>query len=247
MFSGDEMRLMCINLWNNITIKKSKNNYIKRAFVISKIIKNENIDIIFTQEMSYKMMKLLSKLLPLYKFVYGERTNGRNEEANCIIIKNGIRIIDSKIFSLSKTPNKPNSKFLLDFFPRVLNFVGVYFNNKEYLLFNTHLDNVFQINRKKQLSVIMSLMKEYKLKENNIILAGDFNMIFNDHLKKFSKALGLSNCSERLGTTYRYFKNRKPIDHVFLSDEINLKKVYKYMDNIGGVFPSDHYPIIVDI
>ncbi len=237
------MKLMSLNLWNNITLSTSKNNYKKRASVVAKIIKRENIDIIFTQEMSSNMRSILSKRLPSYNFIYNSRKNGKNEEANCIIIKNNIEVSESKIYSLSNTPDKPNSKFLLDFFPRTLNYVSILINNNEYSLLNTHLDNVFKINRKLQLNVIKDIIKN----NDNVILAGDFNMSFNKVLQDFSEDLKLKDYTNKLGSTYRYLKNKKPIDHIFLSDEIIVKDIYKYEDNINGVYPSDHYPIIIII
>ena len=91
------------------------------------------------------------------------------------------------------------------------------------------------------------MIKDIIKNNDNVILAGDFNMSFNKVLQDFSEDLKLKDYTNKLGSTYRYLKNKKPIDHIFLSDEIIVKDIYKYEDNINGVYPSDHYPIIIII
>ena len=121
--------------------------------------------------------------------------------------------------------------------------VEVEIDGKIVSIYNTHLDYMLDITKKRQLKRIYKIIS----KDNNpIILTGDFNLknnndIFNNFIDKL-KNININHI-DVLDNTWKPSKYHRAIDHVFLSDDFVLKnkKIVKNIDI------SDHYPILMNI
>ena len=209
-----------------------------------KIIKDNKPDIIGTQEMTYKAFKRLNLLLKQnnlkYNF-YGEsrkRNNRIFDEYNTILVRDGIKVIDSYTYSLSNTPIIPKSKFPNDKFPRIM----TYIETSYYYVYNTHLTNKVDENKFLQLKCITKLLK----RDKPVIIIGDFNLGVN-RLKDFCLKNNLIDTTKEIGNTFESKDKKYHLDHILVDSYVGYKNVVKYTDKYKKKRISDHYPISVEI
>lgn len=240
------MNIISINLRNDGISLFKRSNWKERLLSVIELIKEENPDIIGTQEMTYKAKKKLEELLIQnhlnYKF-YGEsrlRNNTIYDEYNCILIKENIKVLNTKTYSLSNTPLIPKSKFKYDFFPRIITFI----ETKDFYIYNTHLTNQTTKNKILQLECISKLIKANTKKP--IIIMGDFNMGYTK-LKNFCEENNLIDITKAVGKTYSTKKEIYHLDHILISKNINYQEEKKYINKYRGIYLSDHYPVGVVI
>ena len=126
--------------------------------------------------------------------------------------------------------------------------ISIYEDHK-YLIVNTHLDNLFKCNRKRQLEVLTHIIEMEKTLGEDVIITGDFNMYLTGDLKTFKNQNKLVDAvSKKLGSSYRKFNFKEPIDHIFVSEStIQIEQTEYDRKKYSDVYPSDHYPVICKI
>ena len=110
---------------------------------------------------------------------------------------------------------------------------------------NTHLSAYNKISKKRQVKYLLKLIKKIKYP---IILTGDFNMnIKSDVLNYFINELKKLNIKhlDIKGRTFKKSKYNMPIDHIFVSNNLNIKNIEVIKDDTLNF--SDHYPILLEI
>lgn len=110
-------------------------------------------------------------------------------------------------------------------------------------IINTHLDYQFDFVKKRQLKMIIKLVKSESLP---VILMGDFNLknnkkIFNDFVHELS-LLGIDRVPINEKTLKQSRYNRA-IDHIFVSNNMKVEDIRVIKD----LEISDHYPILIKI
>ena len=228
------MIISTFNIQNDIK-KYSKD---KEKEIISYLVDNK-IDILNLQEVYSKLDKDLSKdidslnytMFGKYRFFLKRILNRINEKTPIITKYNVIN---------NKTYNLP---FLPSTLKRVMTKVEVEIDGKLVSIYNTHLDYMLDITRKRQLKRILKILRN---DNNPIILTGDFNLknnseIFNNFVKEMKK-LNINHIDVG-DNTWKPSKYHRAIDHIFLSDnfKLNSKKIVKNIDI------SDHYPILINV
>ncbi len=224
---------------STFNIQNDIKNYKKNKSIdIFNYIKKNNIDIIGLQELTYKYNNELSRLIKdtfrmvgKYRYFLKPLYLYKNEK-NPIISK--YEIIKNKTFHLPYYGSK---------YKRVLTHAIVFYENKEISVYNTHLEVKDLFIKQKQLDYIFNVIKDDR---RPIILMGDFNSkVDSDEFDNF--VLKLSNIGiNRVNiktNTYIDSNDNKAIDHIFYSEEFNLKSK-KVMKSIRF---SDHYPIMVEL
>lgn len=214
----------------NIQNKESN----KKVEDIVKFIEENKIDIINLQELYPSCERKLRKSLKdyqitgKYRYLYFPKIN----ESNPIITNK--KIISTKTYRLPHLPSLLN---------RIITKTVISIENKQITILNTHLDYKHQLAKKRQLQVILKLLKK---ETNPIILTGDFNLknnkeLFNDFVKELEK-LNIYHV-EIDEKTLKTSKYKRAIDHIFLSNDFKLldKKVVKNIET------SDHYPILIKV
>ncbi|MGN0973674.1 MAG: endonuclease/exonuclease/phosphatase family protein [Bacilli bacterium] len=240
------MKVMSINLKNGGITPPSSNKYWKKRLnAVLNLLEEEQPDIIGTQEMVIKVKDELNNLFSYYNLpykIYG-KSRSRNgsiaDEYNAIIVKENIKVLDTDTYALSNTPLIPKSKFPLDVFPRITTSIETI--NFDY--YNTHLDNLFKINRELQLTCMTNLFAQYHDQNKPLIITGDFNMGYNYLLDQFCKENNLEDITKNIGKTFRENKQLPQLDHILVSKDIEVEEIYKYTNSYNGIYPSDHYPI----
>lgn len=222
------------NIQNDI-----KNYSIDKEKEIIKYLKNNKIDILNLQEVYSKLDKDLSKDIDSLKYsMFGKYRFFLKRILNRINEKTPI-ITKYKVISY-KTYNLP---FLPSTLKRVMTKVVVEIDGKLVSIYNTHIDYMMDITKKRQLKRILKIIK----KDNNpIILTGDFNLknnneIFNNFRKEM-KRININHIDVG-DNTWKPSKYHRAIDHIFISDDFKLDS----KEIVKNIEISDHYPILIKV
>ena len=231
------------------------------AEILRDFLNNNNVDILGTQELVRKFIERLKNVIaPKYK-IYGNFRYGNNRlvqkmdifdrfnETVSIITKHDV--IRNKTQTLPWLPTNLKDIFkgikLKSLRPRVVTTALIEIKDFGKINFiNTHLEHRLNIVQIRQLNYLFKIIKKSKYP---VILAGDFNMDMDmPRFKLFVEnllAIGYKRVPNAK-KTYKYQKDKLPIDHIFIPNDWNIEEIEiskdKYLDNF-----SDHYPILVRI
>lgn len=238
------MKVMTFNLKNPGISRKAE----KRILSSVELINDKKPDIVGTQELTVKNKNTLDKYLNDY-FIAGDSRNsiGITDEYNAILLrKDTIELLGQETYSLSNNIYKRGGKFLLDAFPRICTAIHIIYNNKQYLIVNTHLDNALLINRRSQLDILSFIIELERKNNEELIITGDFNMKVTGPLSTFCNNLNLQDAAgEKIGSSYNGLKLY--LDHIFYSDGLTYSDSELIKEKYNGIKPSDHYPILTNI
>jgi len=206
---------------------------------ILNFINKYNIDILNLQELSkYIDKSLINQLNNINYNNYGKYRFHiplifKKINERCPIITK-YQVIKKKTYNLP---------FLPSLLRRVLTKEIVIIEGKEVSIYNTHIDYLSEIAKRRQLKKILKIISKDK---NPSILTGDFNLK-NIHtpFKEFKSKLkekGIIHYDIK-EKTWKNSKYHRAIDHIFISSEFKLieKKL------ITEIPISDHYPVLIKI
>jgi len=236
-------------------------DWVRRGPVIADLIRFHEFEIFGTQEGLLHQLEDLSDWLPEYKFVGVGRDDGMKEGEHTALFYRPARfkVLDHGDFWLSETPDKPSMGWDGKCCHRMCTWVQ--FEDLEsgaiFYFFNTHYDHQAVVARKESSKLILDKLKEIA-KNEPVILMGDFN---GDHASEWYKTL---RASDEIADTYWQVKNpyavngsfngfgrrtdaKSIIDHVFVSKHFETKKWGVLTDTYHGKFPSDHFPVVVEL
>lgn len=225
---------------STFNIKNNYNQYDKsKSLDINNYVLENNIDILCMQEVFSKCMKDLNNIIIKSKYkLYGE-------------YRYKLKIFEHINEAVSILTNKKvlkNDTFHLPYLPSTLKRVltRVEIKTKEFgtiVIYNTHLDYMFDIAKKRQLQKIIKYIKKEKYP---VILTGDFNLkndndVFINFINDISN-VGLQRIKVN-GKTLKDSKGKKAIDHIFISKDFKVKKA----EIVTNLSISDHYPILIQV
>ena len=251
----DTVRVMTFNVcgWNHKNLKH----------LASKTILAYEPDVVGLQECTYDCYKELSKDLPGYSFVGVGRENGKldkNSGESCGILYKTEKytLVDSGTFWLSETPDSPSKGWDADYI-RICTWVILKNNEtgKEFAHLNTHLENIDDGTGMQALENGTQMVIDKALPlDMPVVMTGDYNFEKNTQYYDAVIAAGFRDAQDAAtntmdGNTFHGFNESDPpehIDYVFLNSQILQVLTYKLVeDTYDGKYPSDHYPIYVDI
>ena len=195
-----------------------------------------DIDVLGLQEMTFKKINFCRPILLDYKYnIYGNGRYGMIGKIFPISLANETNTIITKdIVKDYKTIKMP---WIGSTFPRIITKIVT----KDYVCYNTHLDNANPKVKAKQLDFIYNLLLNEK---KPVILMGDFNLKTNNKkFKNFISKLKKLHLKRVDNNEYTCNKIKKgPIDHIFLPDNWKVLDISTLKLNI-----SDHKPIIIKV
>jgi len=205
-----------------------------------KFIMENDIDILGTQETIIRNLRFCESILTDYGYkIFGD---GRYGKLGNIYPVNLANETNSIIFKkeLGKGQKTIKLPWLGTTFPRII--TKAEFGNIVFL--NTHLDNINNKVKVKQLKFIYNLIKKLKKENKEIILTGDFNMtIKNKKFKEFIyevKKLNLKRVEANKPSCHGI--KFGPIDHIFIPSDFEVEEIKQ-----PNISISDHKPIIVKV
>ncbi|MDH5825187.1 endonuclease/exonuclease/phosphatase family protein [Sphingobacterium sp. SG20118] len=237
------------NMWN------------ERKDAVANLIKFHNFEIFGVQEAFIDQVKDLQERLPDFKTVGVGRDDGAEEGEHSSIFynKNRFEATKSGTFWLSATDTKQPNKGWDAALPRICTWAILKDkkSGKSFIFMNTHFDHVGVVARKESAKLILEKAKELAGKLP-LILTGDFNVDEHDEayftLANSKTVVDSYEVSPRIYEPSSSFngwgksiKSKGRIDHIFVVPQIKVTNYAILTDTYEGKFPSDHFPVMVDI
>lgn len=243
----------------------SLNNWQYRKDVAAKTIKNQNADIVGTQEVLVNQLNDLKSRLPEYNAIGVGREDGieKGEYSAILYKKDRFKEIKSGYFWLSETPEVAGSKGWDGACERIATWAILEdISSKKQLFFiNTHLDHVGKIARQEGVTLLLSRANALA-NGLPIIMTGDFNATPESDVIKHvtdvnspehlihSKDIAV----EKSGTDWTFhgfgkvpMERREFIDYVFVSKGIKVAKHSVLPEKLDDIFISDHSVVVAQI
>ena len=237
------------------------NGWQQRAPVIAALIRFHDFDIFGTQEGLLHQLNDINTALPQYDRYGRGRDDGidKGEHSAIFYKKDKFKLLNKGDFWLSQTPDTPSLGWDARCCNRICSWV--YLQNKKsgkkFYFFNVHYDHQGVIARKESSKLILQRIKKIAGKEP-VIFTGDFNGSVSTEWYKTIATSGIlkdtydevkypyaNNASfNGFGTTK---ESKDIIDHVFVTNNFKVLKWGLLTDTYNGKFPSDHFPVLVEI
>lgn len=258
--NGQNVRLMTYNIRYDNPGDKENRWDLRKEFLTAQI-KFYEPDVIGIQEGLDHQVKYMNKSLDQYDFTGVGRNDGntKGEYSGIFYKSDKYKIIKSSTFWLSDTPEKISRGW-----DAALERICTYalfeekFSKQKFWFFNTHFDHRGEKARKNSAKLIISKIKEINKENYPVILTGDFNLKPDENpIQYITKYMIDSKESASVvsfgpegtfnGFNYNYTDSKR-IDYIFLSRTgIKVKKYSVLTDSKNHRFPSDHFPVFVEI
>ncbi|MCC9166270.1 endonuclease/exonuclease/phosphatase family protein [Pontibacter harenae] len=232
-----------------------------RAPVVASLLRFHDFDVFGTQEALKNQLDDINNALPEYARYGKGRDDGKEKGEHSAIFykKDKFKLLDKGDFWLSETPDKPSLGWDATCCNRIASWVYLQdmSSNKKFYFFNVHYDHQGVQARKESSKLLLSKIKDIAGKEP-VILTGDFN---GDHNSEWYQTVANSGV---LKDTYREVKmpyasnasfngfgrktdGNEVIDHIFTTGNFKVNKWGILTDTYHGKYPSDHFPILVEL
>ena len=232
-----------------------KKSWFYRAPLLIQTLKSAAPDIIGFQEVTPVHKQYLDKALRGFGSVLLYRDDSLIHESCPIYYSESkFDLIDKGGFWLSETPDVM-SKGWGAAFNRVCSYVilAQKTDGKQLVVFNTHLDNVSEEARINGIKLVLQTIEQFGGMPS--IIMGDFNT--GENTETYRAAVSLFNDAKYQtedtdsGATYQGYGqslNDENLDYFMLSKTGIETLSYKVLrDTYDGVYPSDHFPIRLDM
>jgi endonuclease/exonuclease/phosphatase family metal-dependent hydrolase len=236
------------------------NLWVARSPVCASLIRFHGFDILGTQEGLKHQLDDLQRQLPEYEYYGIGRDDGKNkgEHSAIFVRKDRFKVLEQGNFWLSETPEKPGPGWDAN-----LNRICTWLkledkkNRKTFYVFNVHYDHQ-GVQARKESSKLMLKQIQAIAGKQDVIFTGDFNgnhqsewylLLKNSGMLK--DALFEANNAYRNTGSFNSFKthneSKDVIDHIFVSPRFKVKRYGILTDTYHGKYPSDHYPVLVEL
>lgn len=251
--TSEEITIMSANVRCYAPDDLFKKSWFYRADLIRNNIDDVKPDIIGFQEVTWMHYGYLQDIMQGYDSVIMYRDNFILSEGCPIFYRTDkFELIDKNSFWLSETPEVMSKDWNSACY-RVCSYVKLrqLNTNKEFVVFNTHLDHVSDEARINGIKVVLDKINE--LGDVPAYLMGDLNAKPNSKTLKsvyefFEDGQVVADITTD-GATYQKWGeklNSERIDYIVAS--IGKTNIYEYgiVDTLyDGVYPSDHFPIYI--
>jgi len=261
LFSNAQtLKIMTYNIRLDIDSDK-ENDWTHRKDFFNGQIQFYAPDIFGIQEAKPNQVLDIATALPQYSYVgIGRDGVGKGESSNIFYAKGIFKVIESNTFWLSATPESISMGW-----DAACNRVCSYalLKNKQtnnmIWVFNTHLDHIGEEARTKGLELILSKIEKLNTNKYPVVLMGDFNSEPETEriiaLKKIMNDAKTISKEKPFGPygTFNNFKYNEAsthlIDYIFLSksNAITVQKYAVLSDAKDLKYPSDHFPVFIEI
>jgi endonuclease/exonuclease/phosphatase family metal-dependent hydrolase len=243
------MDIKVVTFNGRVDVPVDQNNAWKyRVKGILEFIQEEQPDIIGMQEMLPHMVLDLLNELTGYEAI-GETRQPNNEAVPIFYWKNKVKLLHTKTYWLSETPDIPFTKDPSAACVRVATTALFSIGQQSVLVVNTHLDNESETAREKGMQVILSRLSETNRRP--VIIMGDFNAnpqeLLHQHLikRRFRSVFEHMNLP-KLQTFHGFgsINEEHPIDYIYTSNQFVVLSSKIECKKYNNSFLSDHYPIV---
>lgn len=254
---SQQMKVMTYNLRLDIASDGENAWEYRKEFLGSQVLFLAP-DILGVQEARPNQVQDLKNTLPDYKFIGKGRDGGQEgEHAGIFYNSNKVEVSEVNTFWLSETPETV-SKGWDAAYPRVCTYglFTVKESKQKIWVFNTHFDHVGAMAQKQGMKLILEKIKEVNTNNFPVVVMGDFNVeptseVITDAKKVLSDSKEKAQIVFGPEGTFNGFKYNDPvtrrIDYIMVSNEIIVEKYATLSSNINFKFPSDHFPVFIQV
>lgn len=240
------------------------NTWKKRLPGVAYVFDKYHFDIVGAQEPFLAQLNDLMPLIPEYAFL-GNDIRGTTDKLGrhytpILYKKDKFDVLDWGTFWLSETPDVPGKGWDAHSF-RICTWAK--FREKkggdEFFFFNIHFDHKGIVARVESPKLLLSKIKEIA-DGYPLFVTGDFNTNQHTDNYKTMNGSGLVKDSYHLAKRIRNrntptfngyrseLKGSNRIDHIYVSlnPEVNIRSYRILTDSYKGMYPSDHFPILIE-
>ena len=228
---------------------------------LTDLIKFHEFEIFGVQEAFKEQLNDMSAKLPNFKYVGVGRDDGaeKGEHSSIFFDTRRFEVGKSGTFWLSPNDTKSPNKGWDAALPRICTW-GIFKDKKsgkKFIFMNTHFDHVGIEARRESAKLILEKAKEFA-KDLPLILTGDFNVDETNEAYFTLARSGVVQDTHELAeivyepnSTFNSFgksiKEKGRIDHIFITKPFKVHKYGILTDTSMGKFPSDHFPVYVEL
>lgn len=258
------IRIMTFNIRYNEP-RDGVNAWANRKTKVADVIRFHKADLVGVQEAQYNQLQDLEKLLPDFSWSGVGRDGENNGEFSAIFYrKSRFRLIETKTFWLSETPEKIGAKGWDADYPRIVTWAQFQDRQtkKTFYQFNTHFDHIGKQARTESARLLLAQIPKIAGKFP-FVVTGDFNAkedtnIYriltgkegSGNLKLIDARYASQNGHFGGNSTFSAFKELVPdnrIDYVFVGEGVKVLEHGILSDRWDGLWASDHLPVLAEI
>ena len=271
--AGHESRILpLVVLSFNIRIdnpKDGENAWPNRKAHVADLIRFHQSDLIGMQEVRPVQIEDLEAALPDYHW-YGVGQNdgkvpGSGSHNAIFFRKDRFQPIQQGAFWCSETPETPSLGWDATN-KRTVSWLKLEDtrNGREFYIFNTHFSHMSELARNESASLLKRRIDQIVAPETQpVIVTGDFNappgtVPYETMISTKTSLIHLLDAGDQSetgrygpkGTMNRFDITRvpeQPIDYIFVSNSISVKRFGILSDSLNGRLPSDHYPVLAEL
>ena len=239
-----------------------ENQWLRRRDMLTEMLREEDPDVFGLQEVLARQWEFLVATLPTYHGVTFGRDDGmsRGEMASICFRADRFGVKDLGHFWLSETPDQAGSVGWGAHHPRICTWARLSDSlaGRNFYVYNVHLDNASQLAREKGGALLRDRIRARGFSDP-VLVMGDFNAeedskAVQDMLAVDSPipvdAVRAAQPEVDLGGTWHGFAGQPRggrIDYIFCSPEWAVDSSRVIRTNRNGRYPSDHFPVAVDL
>ena len=227
---------------------------------VASLIQFHQIELVGVQEALNNQLIDLTKELG-YSYIGVGRDDGteKGEYAAILYDPKKFEMLDQGTFWLSPTPEKPSKGW-----DAALNRICTWgkfkdTSGKTFYVFNIHYDHIGQQAREESSKLVMAQVSLINKENAPAILMGDFNVkpdnaaystITSNPDWQDARLISEIPSYGPAGSFTSFDWDRMPdgiIDHVFVKGDIKVIRHGILTDNYGKKYPSDHFPVLVEV
>ncbi|WP_353132191.1 endonuclease/exonuclease/phosphatase family protein [Pseudopedobacter sp.] len=260
------LKIASYNIQYDNTVQAPASEWVNRKDLFKQMVEKYDFDIIGAQEPYLSQLNDIKSMLPGYDYIgisiNGETTALKRHYTPIIYKKDKIEILDWGTFWFSSSSSEPGSIGWDAYSPRICTraLIKDKTTGKIFNFFNVPLDHIGTTARDMSVQMLLSLVPVASAKYHSII-TGDFNLnqnsvnynrIVSSGVLRDSYKMAQEKVNAEYGTYNDYVLNQNlgtRIDHIFLSTGLPLrvKKHHIITDDFNGKYPSDHYPVMIEL
>ena len=260
MGTAQRINMMTYNI-RYATTNDGENQWEKRKEFLSDQIGFFGPDIFGVREALEHQVEYLNEEFSDFKYIGVGRDDGDSKGEYCAIFYNKEKfdLLGQDTFWLSSSPEKVSVGW-----DAALERICTYgfFMEKAtgamFWVFNTHFDHIGELARVESAKLITQKIKEINKDNLPLVLMGDFNLNEESGAIKYLSSVYNDSRNSTLNKpfgpfgTFNGFKFHEPvqdrIDYIFCSkDNILVEKYGVLTDSKDGKYPSDHFPVLIEI
>ena len=259
--SGKPFVISSFNMRTDCGADKGELTWTNRLPRVLKVIEDHRMDIIGAQELKENQVAHLRAALGPkgYEIVgRGRLAEGKSEGVYILYNAKRFECTASDTFQLSETPEVWGSSSWNSAYPRTCVWVQLKDRESgvEFRLYNTHLDHVSELARRKGMELTVGKINADVSAGMTAFLTGDFNNELKsgnaiDYVRKSMRDTAELSLTPHQGSVKTFHGYNPPacmlIDYIFVKGKVKVLSHATLEDMPGGKLPSDHFPIAVTV